>query len=58
MKRGSTMKDNRTGLLCQLCNSHIIVHEEYATLIYECSCCGTQPEDIQIDDFKRGLYEN
>jgi predicted RNA-binding Zn-ribbon protein involved in translation (DUF1610 family) len=45
------MKDNRTGLICDSCNSHIIAYRHEGKLIFECSYCGERPEDILPIDF-------
>jgi hypothetical protein len=44
------MKDNRTKLKCQKCNSSIITYRKKKRVIYECSYCGDQPEDLNIED--------
>lgn len=47
------MKDNLTGQTCDICNSHIISYRENGKLIFECSYCGTIPDDIikiELDD--------
>jgi len=46
------MKDNRTGQVCEKCNSHIIVYRENGKLVYECSYCGLAPEEIENIDFE------
>lgn len=43
------MKDNRTGQICESCNSHIISERVQGRIIYECSYCGAEPEDILFD---------
>lgn len=49
------MKDNRTGLICAKCNSPIIVYQKGERIIYECSYCGSTPEDIHISSLEN-LY--
>lgn len=49
------MKDNRTGQLCDNCNSHITSYRLNGKIIYECSYCGMKPEDIHsidLDDYE------
>ena len=51
-ERKLIMKDNRTGQVCEKCNSHIIVYRENGKLVYECSYCGLAPEEIENIDFE------
>jgi DNA-directed RNA polymerase subunit M/transcription elongation factor TFIIS len=43
------MKDNKTNLKCHKCNSPIIAYKKGEKIIYECSYCGTYPEDLSIE---------
>ncbi|AJO60822.1 hypothetical protein NRS6186_22125 (plasmid) [Bacillus subtilis] len=52
------MKDNRTKLICSKCNSPIITYRKKKKVIYECSYCGIQPDDLNFDDLSPNDWED